>query len=123
MKQTQKAMKVINTTAKEMMIAAAMLLMTAGSLVAQTGKVWANVSNLEALKLTKGDATLQSADAAVNAMLTSMNVQSIEKAFPASRSRELMNVVEITCACDAQDLLQAVAKYNAFRDPEVAATP
>jgi hypothetical protein len=122
MKQTQKAMKLINTAAKGMMIAAAILLMTAGSLVAQTGKVWASVSNLEALKLTKGDATLQSADAAVNAMLTSMNVQSIEKAFPATRSRELMNVVEITCACDAQDLLQAVTKVNAFSAPEVAAT-
>jgi len=64
------------------MIAAAMLLMTSGSLVAQTGKVWASVNNLSALKLTTGDAkSLQSTDAAVNALITSMNVQSIEKAF------------------------------------------
>lgn len=76
------------------------------------------------MKLTSTDAnTLQSSDAAVNALLTRMNVKSIEKAFPASRSRELVNVVEITCACDAQDLLQAVAKNNLFINPEVAAMP
>lgn len=117
-------MKLISTTVKGMMIAAALVAMTSGSLTAQTGKVWATVNNLSALRLTTTDANgLQSSDAAVNALLTSMNVQSIEKAFPASRSRELANVVEITCACDAQDLLQAVAKVNAFVSPEVAAMP
>ena len=117
-------MKLINTTVKGMMIAAALVAMTSGSLTAQTGKVWATVNNLSALRLTTTDANgLQSSDATVNALLTSMNVQSIEKAFPASRSRELANVVEITCACDAQDLLQAVAKVNAFVSPEVAAMP
>ena len=117
-------MKLISTTVKGMMNAAALLAMTSGSLNAQTGKVWATVNNLSALRLTTTDANgLQSSDAAVNALLTSMNVQSIEKAFPASRSRELVNVVEITCACDAQDLLQAVAKNNLFINAEVAATP
>ena len=117
-------MKLISTTVKGMIIAAALVAMTSGSLTAQTGKVWATVNNLSALRLTTTDANgLQSSDAAVNALLTSMNVQSIEKAFPASRSRELANVVEITCACDAQDLLQAVAKVNAFVSPEVAAMP
>ena len=118
-------MKTLNfTTVKGIIIASTALLMHAGSLVAQTGKVWARVNTVEALKLTRGaDNNLHSSNAAVNALVTSMNVKSIEKAFPASRSRELSNVVELTCACDAQDLLQAVAKNTMFINPEIAETP
>jgi len=118
-------MKTLNiTSVKGIIIAATALVMNAETLVAQTGKVWAKVNAIEALKLTKGtDNVLSSSNAAVNTLLTSMQVQSIEKAFPASRSRELMNVVELTCACDEQDLLQAVAKNTLFINPEIAATP
>ncbi len=125
MKQTQNTMKTLNiTSVKGIIIAATALVMNAETLVAQTGKVWARVNAIEALKLTRGtDNVLSSSNAAVNTLLTSMQVQSIEKAFPASRSRELMNVVELTCACDEQDLLQAVAKNTLFINPEIAATP
>jgi len=118
-------MKTLNiTSVKGIIIAATALVMNAETLVAQTGKVWARVNAIEALKLTRGtDNVLSSSNAAVNTLLTSMQVQSIEKAFPASRSRELMNVVELTCACDEQDLLQAVAKNTLFINPEIAATP
>jgi len=125
MKQTQNTMKTLNiTSVKGIIIAATALVMNAETLVAQTGKVWARVNAIEALKLTRGtDNVLSSSNAAMNTLLTSMQVQSIEKAFPASRSRELMNVVELTCACDEQDLLQAVAKNTLFINPEIAATP
>lgn len=125
MKQTQNTMKTLNiTSVKGIIIAATALVMNAETLVAQTGKVWAKVNAIESLKLTKGtNNVLSSSNAAVNTLLTNMQVQSIEKAFPASRSRELMNVVELTCACDEQDLLQAVAKNTLFINPEIAATP
>ncbi len=46
----------------------------------------------------------------IQKMIEDNNIVSIKKAFPTSKNETLQNVFEITCECDANDLLVEVAK-------------
>ena len=121
MKQTQSIMKAKRNTTVKMMMVLGMLMMTLAA-TAQTGKVWVTVNNPSAMDLSKSEGKLVSGVAELNTMITGLNVTSIERAFPAAKSRELINVYEFTCGCDENDLLQAVAKRSSlFSNPEIVA--
>ncbi len=94
------------------------------SLQAQTGTVWARISDISSLELNATDATLSSTNATIQQMITSLDVVSVKKAFTAARSRSLTNVYEITCNCDGNDLLADVAKLSTyFQSPELVTAP
>lgn len=88
----------------------------------QNGKVWTNIQDINGLALTiNADKKISSQNTALNATIQTLQITSIEKAFPASRSRELSKVYEITCNCDENDLLQQVtSKKNFFQNAEIA---
>lgn len=92
---------------------------------AQTGKVLTGISNLSKLELFQDDQQeLHAKNTEIEVLIEQLNIKKIEKAFPASRSESLLNVYEITCHCDENDLLQEIAKRNIFfNQPELAADP
>jgi len=70
---------------------------------AQGGKVWVTIqdqSNVPSIF----NGSLISSNTAFNQAINNMNIQSVEKALPASRSAKLQNVYEITCNCNVVDL-------------------
>ena len=89
----------------------------------QTGKVWTSISSISALELNNQNGSLTSKNSELNALFTQLNVNSITKAFPAAKSEALINVYEISCACDENDLLQGIArKSTLFLNPTLAPT-
>lgn len=92
---------------------------------AQTGKVLTGISAVSKLEIFQNEKQeLHSGNAAIESLITRLNITKIEQAFPASRSTELSNVYEITCQCDENDLLQEIAKNNLyFTRPELSETP
>jgi len=112
-------MKTVRNTISKIVKSLAVVMM-AMSAQAQTGKVWVTVSEPSALGLKIVSGKLTSSVASLNNLFGTMNVVSMEQAFPAAKSRSLTNVYEITCGCDANVLLQAVAKQSTyFSKPEI----
>ena len=91
--------------------------------LSQTGKVWTTISSISSLELNNQNGTLTSKNSELNSLFTELNVNSITKAFPAAKSEALVNVYEISCACDENDLLQGIArKSTLFLNPTLAPT-
>jgi hypothetical protein len=91
--------------------------------LSQTGKVWTSISSISSLELNNQDGTLTSKNSELNSLFTQLNVNSITKAFPAAKSEALVNVYEISCTCDENDLLQGIArKSTLFLNPTLAPT-
>jgi len=112
-------MKTVRNTISKIVKSLAIVMM-AMSAQAQTGKVWVTVAEPSALGLKVESGKLTSNATALNNLFGTLNVVSMEQAFPASKSRSLTNVYEITCGCDANVLLQAVAKQSSyFSKPEI----
>lgn len=91
--------------------------------LSQTGKVWTTISSISSLELNNQNGTLTSKNSELNSLFTQLNVNSITKAFPAAKSEALVNVYEISCTCDENDLLQGIArKSTLFLNPTLAPT-
>ena len=69
---------------------------------AQQGKVWATIPIKKVPKLVDGKWV--SDDPSFNKAIDNLNIQSIKKALPSSRSIKLQQVYEIECECDEVDL-------------------
>ena len=69
---------------------------------AQQGKVWATIPIKKVPKLVDGKWV--SDDTSFNQAIDNLNIQSIKKALPSSRSIKLQRVYEIACECDEVDL-------------------
>lgn len=69
---------------------------------AQEGKVWVTIPIKKVPKIIEGKLT--SDNAAFNKAIHHLNIYSVEKALPSSRSLKLQQVYEITCNCDEVDL-------------------
>lgn len=112
-----------NTSIKGLLGALSVLFLSATSF-AQTGAVLARISTANVASISTGsDKKLQSTNVEINALIGQTKITEIKKAFPASRSRVLADVYEITCNCDETDLLQEVSKKsNIFQQPELAPT-
>lgn len=108
------------TTAKISTLVFAMA-MTSGSIFGQQhGSVWVKIPAASSLSITGEGENLSTSSGEFNTLIETYNVQSVAKAFPSSRSAGLQDVYEISCSCDENDLLQAVAlKHNLFVSPEI----
>jgi len=99
----------MKTSAIKTVLTVAVVAMMSAVAFAQTGKVWVKVSEAQ---LSSPEAT---------ALFRAMNVTSVEKAFSASRSKELSSVYAVSCNCDATDLMAAMAQEGkVFVRPELA---
>jgi len=93
------------------------------SFAQQTGSVWVSAKNAALLQLTVENGAVKTSHVGLSNLIQQHGVTSIEKAFPASR-RALSNVYEISCQCDANDLLAATAKLSdIFETPEIVEAP
>ena len=114
-------MKATFTTAAKISTLVLALVSTGSVLFAQEkGSVWVKVPSVENLSISRTDGRLMTSSTKVNTLISTYNIQSIEQAFPASRNASLQDVYEIQCACDENDLLQAVAReHDVFVSPEI----
>ena len=62
---------------------------------AQTGKVWVSIEDYKATGLEVRGGRLTSTDAAIQTLITNMNIVSVERALPASKNAELQKVYEV----------------------------
>ncbi len=93
------------------------------SFAQQTGTVWVTAKNAASLHLTVENGEVKTSHVGLENLIQQQGVTSIKKAFPASR-RALSNVYELTCQCDANDLLAETAKLaDIFETPEIAEAP
>ena len=81
---------------------------------AQQGQVLATVSPQLAEMISMRGTGVGSVNTALGRLITDYRITFIGKAFPASRSVALQNVVEIKCDCDVNDLYSAVASHNEY---------
>ena len=89
-------MKNLKTTITTILIS----LITFVSFGQSEGKIWVTIKNSRVLPKIVGDEELVSSDPSFNKTIKQLNVKSVEKVFPASRTKELQAVYEITCDCD-----------------------
>lgn len=88
---------------------------------AQTGKVWAQIDDFSSTGISIVKGKLFSENVEINNLITNLKINAIEKAFPASKSKKLQNVYEISCNCDENDLLQEIARKSIlFKEPVIA---
>ena len=117
----QQAMKTRKSTTLATIVAVVFCTFT--SFAQQTGSVWVSAKNAASLQLTVENGAVKTSHVGLSNLIQQHGVTSIEKAFPASR-RALSNVYEISCQCDANDLLAATAKLSdIFEMPEIAEAP
>lgn len=110
----------MTTTAKISTLAVVLTMATGNLFGQQTGSVWVKIPSAQELSIGMVNGRLNTSSQKVNALIAAHNVQSIEQAFPASRNAALLDVYEVTCACDENDLLQAVAaEHGIFVSPEI----
>ena len=114
-------MKTKKTTALKITTLVVAMAMTSGSIFGQEqGSVWVKIPSASSLSITGEGATLNTSSEEFNTLIESYNVQSVAKAFPSSRNAGLQDVYEISCSCDENDLLAAVArKHDLFVSPEI----
>jgi hypothetical protein len=89
-------MKNLKTTITTILIS----LITFVSFGQDEGKIWVTIKNTKVVPTIVGDEELVSSDPSFNKTMKQLNVKSVEKVFPASRTKELQAVYEITCDCD-----------------------
>ena len=86
---------------------------------AQLGKVWATIPIKQVPKLLNGQ--LVSTNSAFNKAINNLNIVSVERALPASRSLKLQRVYEISCNCNEVDLYTTlVNKVDVVSQVELA---
>jgi hypothetical protein len=102
-----------------------LMLGSSNTLFAQKGKVLAKISDVNSLGIvTDNNSSLNVTNTELKSLVAKLSITSIEKAFPASRSKELQNVYEITCQCDENDLLTEISKNTRFfQAPELTQAP
>ena len=87
----------------------------------QSGKIWARIANFSESGIFLDGEKIASSNPAVQLFINELQVTTIEQALPAARTPELLNVYEISCACDEHDLLQAASRLpSIFQDMELA---
>jgi hypothetical protein len=106
-------MKALKTTLNRSLLIAGMTLLSLMS-EAQQGQVLATVSPQLAEMISMRGTGVGSVNTALGRLITDYRITFIGKAFPASRSVALQNVVEIKCDCDINDLYSAVASNNEY---------
>jgi hypothetical protein len=117
----QQAMKTSINSILAAIVAVAFCAFT--SFAQQTGTVWVTAKNAASLHLTVENGEVKTSHVGLENLIQQQGVTSIKKAFPASR-RALSNVYELTCQCDANDLLAETAKLaDIFETPEIAEAP
>jgi hypothetical protein len=116
-----KDMKAKKTTAQKITTLVFALAMTSGSIFGQqSGSVWVKIPSASSMSITGEGETLNTSSDKFNTLIETYNVQSVAKAFPSSRNAGLQEVYELSCSCDENDLLQAVAReHDLFVSPEI----
>ncbi|MFT5778987.1 MAG: subtilisin family serine protease [Crocinitomicaceae bacterium] len=92
------------------------------TLVAQetTGKIWVTIENAENVPQMINEKVVSSNDI-VQALMDQFNAYYVEQAVPSSRQEKLLQVYEITCACDAEAFSRSIeATSKELTAPEVA---
>lgn len=104
------------------MIALSTLMTFSTKLNAQTqeGKLWVTIES-EVNVPQKNKGILLSTNPEIQHLISTFDVSNVEQALPSSRQEELLNVYEITCNCDEQDLYKEIAENGiAWTKPEIA---
>jgi uncharacterized protein YaaQ len=86
----------------------------------QTSKVWATITDAQAVPFTTQNGTLSSANPAFNVAIELASIQKVTQALPASKQEKLQNVYEITCACSMDELTTALATLSFIEGVEAA---
>ena len=114
-------MKTTQSTVLNLMTLVLSMAMISGSIFGQdNGAIWVKIPSASTLSIAGEGATLNTSSKEFNALIKAYNIQSVAKAFPSSRNADLQQVYELSCSCDENDLLQAVArKSDIFVSPEI----
>jgi len=116
-------MRTSKNTTLGSIVAGVFFIITSFTFAQSTGSVWVTAKNAATLNLSVENGVVKTSHSGLDLLIQQQGVTSIQKAFPASR-RALSNVYEISCQCDANDLLAEVAKLSdIFETPEVVEAP
>ena len=74
--------------------------------------VWAQITEVNAIPSMTADGKLSSANPALNAAISNVNIVSIAKALPASKSEKLQKVYAFTCNCEESELKNSLKEVS-----------
>ena len=105
-KQTTKHtdMKTFTNTIKTTAVAGLFSMASLLSFSQQDSKVWLTIENTNNVPVENASGVLVSNDASFNTAISSLNITSVQRALPSSRTASLMKVYEVSCDCDVVDL-------------------
>ena len=83
-------------------------------------KVWATISSMNDVPFLNQEGELVSNDAQLNKVLKALNIKTVQRAVPASRSEKLLKVYEFTTAQDKEILFHELSKLPALSSVEYA---
>lgn len=86
----------------------------------QASRVWATITDAQAVPFTTQNGTLSSANPAFNVAIESASIQKVKQALPASKQEKLQNVYEITCDCSMDELTTTLASLSFIEGVETA---
>jgi hypothetical protein len=82
------------------------------SFAQQPAKVWAQITDANAVPFVNADGNLVSNNASLNAVLETQEITSVQAALPASKQAKLQRVYEFSCACSLSDLSASLEKVS-----------
>lgn len=82
------------------------------SFAQQPAKVWAQITDANAVPFVNADGDLVSNNAALNAAIQSQGITSVTAALPASKQAKLQRVYEFSCGCSLNDLSASLEKVS-----------
>jgi len=78
---------------------------------AQSSKVWARVTDAQAIPTVLQNGEITSSNAAFANSLNQLGVNGISQALPSSRNTELLNVYEFNCQCEETELNETLKNF------------
>jgi hypothetical protein len=98
--------------AKTLLLSAIFGTLASFSFAQNQATVWAQITEVNAIPSMTADGKLSSANPALNAAISNVNIVSIAKALPASKSEKLQRVYAFTCTCEESELKNSLKEVS-----------
>lgn len=90
------------------------------SFAQNTSKVWAQITQANAVPAIKADGVLESQDLQLNTAISQINIVGVTKALPSSKNEKLQQVYEFVCNCDENLLRTTLGQISVIKGIENA---
>lgn len=90
------------------------------NIVFSQSNVWVKIPNFNSYSITKENGVISSNSSELNRIISSYSVTNIFKAVPSSKNPQLINLYQLDCNCNPEDLVKDISRgFDIFEGPQI----